>query len=174
MAHRTGFPSRGRTAKRQSIWLEFAPAVFTIAAASTPLLIFTLNASALALRPFTVVRTRGSLFYKSDQELADERYGCGFGIAVVSDQAAAIGVTAVPNPTSDYGSDLWFVIEQLQGFFQFGTNVGKDEAGRIKDLDSKAMRKVDVGQDIVVVIETSASQVSCTLESAFRMLVKVH
>ena len=174
MPPRRRFAVRGRSQKRQSVWFEFPPSQISVAAPSTAFLGFSLNAAALALRPFTVVRTRGSLFYRSDQNAGIETYGGGFGIAVVSDQATAIGVTAVPTPVTDYGSDLWFVIEQMYGRFVFGDLTGMVEGGQQRMLDSKAMRKVDVGQDIVVVFETPAQSSSFLVEAAFRMLVKLH
>ncbi len=171
---RVGGAVRGRAPRRETVWFEFGPALDTVAAASTSSLIFSLNAAALALRPFTVVRTRGTLFYRSDQVIAGERYGGNFGIAVVSDQASAVGVTAIPTPITDFGSDLWFVMEQMQGSLHVATAVGELELGFHIALDSKAMRRVDIGQDIVVVQETAAYHLSNALEVGFRMLVKLH
>ena len=166
---------RSRSARRESVWFQFGPVQQTVAAASTAAVAFSLNAAALALRPFTVVRTRGTIAYRSDQHTAEERYGGGFGIAVVSDQAVAIGVTAVPTPVTDYGSDLWFVIEQMYGTVGLTTDVGfEGNFGKERTLDSKAMRKVDVGQDLIVVLETPSFTVSFDTVMAFRMLVKLH
>ena len=177
MARRRDFV-RGAAAirsKRATLWIPFQPIVTTISAASTAVIIFSLNAAALALRPFTVVRTRGMLRVKSDQDVEDERYGGGFGIAVVSDQSVAIGATAVPTPVTDYGSDLWFVIEQIYASISSADDTGiTDPLGVERILDSKAMRKVDVGQDIIVVAESPAFGTSMDLTSAFRMLVKLH
>ena len=164
-----------RSARRDTVWLFFGPTSTTISGVSSATVISSLNAAALALRPFTVVRTRGTLHYHSDQSAADESYGGGFGLAVVSDQAVAVGITAVPTPVTDYGSDLWFLIEQLHGRVEFLSGVGFEGSnGRERMIDSKAMRKVDVGEDIVVVAETASFQSSNVLVSSFRMLVKLH
>ena len=162
---------RGPT--RETLWFEFQTNS-TITAASTALLDFSLNAAALALRPFTIVRTRGELFSRSDQQLATEVYGGNWGIAVVSDQAAAIGVTAVPNPVSDYGSDLWLAIEAVHGQFTFATAASIMESGARTVIDSKAMRRVDVGQDVIVARETPSFSPSWRTTQTFRMLVKLH
>ncbi len=174
MAHR-----RGRTVtrgpRRETVWFSFGPSSTTVAGTSTATALFSLNAAALALRPFTVIRTRGSLQYHSDQAAVDESYGGGFGISVVSDQASAIGITAVPTPVTDYASDLWFVIEQLHGRFKFLTSAGfQGDNGLERMIDSKAMRRVDIGQDIFVSLETTSFQPSCVLVASFRMLVKLH
>ncbi len=161
----------GRAPRRESVWLEFAPTSTTVAA-STAVLVFSLNAAALALEPFTVIRTRGLLQLTSDQEAAAENSRLGFGIAVVSDQATAIGVTAVPTPITDMGSDLWFVYELM--FHNFTpTPAGIGPNYNQHRFDSKAMRKVDIGQDIVVTVEQQAA-VGSILAMGFRMLIKLH
>ena len=68
-----------------------------------------LNATALALRPFTIVRQHYFLMLRSDQAAAAERQFGAFGCVVVSDQAEAVGVTAIPTPITDAGSDLWML-----------------------------------------------------------------
>jgi len=160
--------------RRSSVWIPLAPGQNSAGAASTAVVIGSLNAVALALRPFTVVRTRGSVLFRSDQSAASESYGGGFGAAVVSDQAVAIGVTAVPTPVTDFDSDLWFMIEQFFGRFDFADATGSREVGRTMQIDSKAMRKVDQGQDIVIALETSSISSSMVLDSALRFLLKLH
>ncbi len=160
--------------RRESLWFSLAPVASAIAAASTAVLTNSLNAAALALRPFTVVRTRGSMMLASDQTSAIETYAASFGFCVVSDQASAIGVTAVPTPATDRGSDLWFVYESMAGRLQLATNVGFETAGRELQFDSKAMRKVEDGSDVVVVQETEAISNGVVLITSARMLVKLH
>ncbi len=175
MAGRARFVSRvSKGPRRKTAWISFGPNLFLIPGVSTALLNFTLNAAALALRPFTIVRTRGSLFYRSDQVAASESYGGGFGIAVVSDQAAAIGITAIPTPVTDFPSEKFFVIEQMNGRIDVATSVGIDDTGRERLLDSKAMRKVDISEDIVVTMETASFHTSLQMVQAFRILVKLH
>jgi len=174
-SHKSGFHMRGGVQRRESLWLDFAPAQTTFAAASTAVLMGSLNAAALALRPFTVVRTRGYMFVRSDQSGASETYGCSVGYCIVSDQATAIGVTAVPTPVTDVNSDLWYAIDRLSGFFLFDTAVGVTGGiGARRDTDSKAMRKVEDGQDIVLVGETASFDQSCILECYSRFLIKLH
>jgi len=86
----------------------------------------------------------------------------------------AIGITAVPTPVTDYGTDLWFMIEQLEGATQVATQVGFREYGKDRYFDSKAMRKVDLGQDVAIVAETTAFQIGTLLTTSFRCLVKLH
>ena len=72
----------------------------------------------------------------SDQTTASEGFHAGMGFSVVSDQAFAIGVTAVPTPMSDIDSDLFFVYETLIGRIEVGTNVGSS-LSQSKTWDSK-------------------------------------
>ena len=91
---------------------------------------------------------------------------------MVSDQAVAIGVTAVPTPDTDRGSDLWYVFEEIFGEFVFISGVGTQERGQLHRFDSKAMRKVEDGQDIITVAESPNT--SAKIQVAVRCLIKLH
>jgi len=128
------------------VWLGLGPDQTIIATPSTASLILTLNAAADALRPFTVMRTRFEISMDTDQNVASEGYGAAYGLCVVSDQASAIGVSAVPTPITDIGSDLWFVYGAINGDLLLNTAVGftGGSSTRIREnVDSKAMRRVN-------------------------------
>ena len=96
-------------------------------------------------------------------------------MAIVSDQASAIGVTAIPTPITDMASDLWFVHQMIYGELFFTTGVGYDPQAMTNfEIDSKAMRKVDIGQDLVVVAEISSGSDGVNVTFGGRMLVKVN
>ena len=170
---RSGFIQRGGVMRRESLWLAVVTTATGLATASTAAIINTLNAAGLALRPFTVVRTRGTWLLTSDQAVASESFAAGIAACVVSDQAAAIGVTAVPTPVTDKGSDLFFMYDWNAGGFSFGTNIGFGEERIVKDYDSRAMRKVNEDQEPVFVIENDAFDGLLLTHSA-RMLIKLH
>ena len=71
---------------------------------------------------------------------------------MVSDQAVAVGVSAIPTPVTELSSDLWFVHQWIMN------SVGAGDVNNIKghqmSVDSRAMRKVEDGQDVVIVQET--------------------
>jgi len=176
MVHARGRVFRGgRAVKRDNIWLTFAPTEFTIASASTAQLLFVLNAAALLLRPFTIVRTRFQYGMRSDQTSAIEDQICGVGQVVVQDTASGIGITAVPTPITDGGSDF-HSYELLYGRFVFISGIGVDPQGLCvnRPVDSKAMRKVDFGQDLVITAETTGSSEGVQLIVGGRVLVKLH
>jgi len=164
---------RGRLgSKRMTSWLEIPP----VLSGPGVTLLASLSALELAKRPFTVVRTHLAFRLRSDQIVANETYIGAVGLAVVSDQASAIGITAIPTPVVDADSDLWFVHQWNTGTFFFGSSTSfVDSAGTQILIDSKAMRKVNEDEDVVVVFErdTVVSD-GCLVQLAGRMLIKEH
>ena len=172
---KSGFIMRGGVSRRETRWLDAVPIGISLGAPSTAVITHSLTAVELALRPFTVIRTRGFWTSESDQFITSEAWQVALGHCVVSDQAVAIGVTAVPTPETDMESDLWYVYEQLMGSFLFGDATGFQEAAAATGtFDSKAMRKVEDGQDIVSVIETAAISAGAVVRVGFRSLIKLH
>ncbi len=174
---KSGFIVRGGVRKRETLWIGGAPFQQALVATTTVALVTSLNAAALAMRPFTIVRTRGQIFVRSDQNTSSEDYGASYGQAVVSEQASAIGVTAVPTPTTDNASDLWFVFEFVIGSIRAATSVGIEEGGWSRIIDSKAMRKVEDGQDVVEVVEGPGAGIGANgsqIAGFTRFLVKLH
>ncbi len=161
--------------KRQTRWLDGPTTAQTLAGGNTAALILSLTTEELALRPFTIVRTRGIFRCSSDQQGASEQYECSLGMAVVSDEARTVGITAVPTPEEQRASDLWFVYESLSGEFVFGSVASFVEThGPEVRFDSKGMRKVEEGQDVVVVLQNSAISSGTISIVSFRMLIKLH
>jgi len=173
--HSRGFrPRISGATRRQTAWLGFSPALSTLTTAGGTI-VYSLNAAALAARPFTVVRTHMELYIISDQAAASEDQIGAFGWCVVSDQALAIGVTAVPTPITDLGSDLFFVHKiAMSSLLKDSTAGFAAVAGTPYTVDSKAMRKVNDDQDIVGVAEVAVAGNGIILFSAGRMLVKLH
>ena len=172
MARKSGFVRRNNVMRRETVWAQGTFLSTTLASTNAVAITAQLSAAGLALRPFTIVRTRGYLSVKSDQTSVAEVYGVQMGFAVVSDQALGVGVSAVPTPDADGQSDLWFVYESLWGDFEVTTDIGRLEMGQRMAYDSKAMRKVEEGQDVVQVME--CPHTSALVRDAFRMLLKLH
>ena len=156
------------------LWLEGTEATATGTAPQFATLLNSLNAQALALRPFTVVRTRGLLVARSDQEAASEYFSIAYGMIVVSDQAVTAGIASVPSPDLESSSD-WHVYDRLGADFLLGDATGFGLISVSREIDSKAMRKVDIGEDLIAVQEvSSASDGGVILSSFVRVLVKLH
>ncbi len=175
-AGKSGFIVRDGRKRRETLWFGIGENSMTLAAANSQAFTNSVQvAGLLALRPFTVVRIHWNWFLKSDQTGALEDYQTALGVAVVSDQAAIIGITAVPTPFLDLNSDLWMLHAVQAGSFIFISGVGVDpQGGVVKQLESKAMRKVEDGQDMIFVGENSGVSNGTTSLTAGRMLLKLH
>ncbi len=163
---------RPRAPRRQTLWFFIGPTETTLAASSTATLVFSLNAAALAFRPFTIVRTHLEVSLRSDQAGAIEEQHVGLGLAVVTDQAVGIGVTAVPTPVTDMGSDAWFFHHLLNADESNLTD--RTRSGQFRSWDSKAMRKVEDGFDIVTVLEGQGFGGGMVVGIGGRLLIKVN
>ncbi len=162
-----------RGARRATSWFDIEPAgvVLTVTGGT---ITHTMTATELAKRPFTVIRTHIFIHITSDQSAASENQFGAFGACVVSSQAAAIGVTAVPTPSIDAASDLWFLHGWFASSLLFASAVGFDASdGRVFNYDSKAQRKVNDDQQIVLVAGLSGGVSSgIAVSIAGRMLIK--
>ena len=171
MSPRTRF-TRGRGAKRTSQWIS-AGSVATTIGSGSQVLLQSLNAAALAIRPFTVVRTQLLVMWESDQVVTSERPHGAMGMVVVTDQAVAVGTTAVPGPISEPDAS-WLVYQGLMDSFIDATSVGfQGNSGPQYAVDSKAMRKVEANQDLIMVVENRAT-VGAIFTVEGRILIKLH
>ena len=160
-----------RGPKRLTSWFQFQPVEITFTAVGGAIF-GTLNAAALALRPFTIVRTHLELQLQSDQAAAVERQFACFGACIVSEQATGVGVAAVPTPFTDMGSELWFVHKVLYGDESKLTD--KATSATRVSIDSKAMRKVNEGEDLAFVGEFATGGAGFQMVAGGRFLVKLH
>ncbi len=174
-SNRSGFIRRSGASRRQTLWIKIIETSTQLSAAGSVVLFGGFSAAVLALRPFTIVRTRILHHVRSDQSAADEDYVAAVGMAIVTDQALAAGVASVPTPMLEADSDAWFLWNAIAGHFEFETNAGYRDTGHLENVDSKAMRKVEDGFDIAIAIENGASPFLGTQTILTgRMLIKLH
>jgi len=171
MPYRSKQIRRAAGPPRKTLWVGIDATRSTLTAAGGTIT-NSANAALLALRPFTIVRTLMQYQLLSDQAASIEQQVLAVGGAVVSDQALAIGVTAVPTPSTDVGSDLWFFHRWAFGDNQ--TITDRAQPATRFGVESRAMRKVQDGEDIVFVVELNALGEGIDLFSAGRMLIKLH
>jgi len=169
--------SRGRLGaqRRESLWVGLTPTNTGLAAGGATL-ILTASSTLLALRPFTIIRTHITWHVASDQSTAKENYAAAIGGCVVSDQAEAIGITAVPTPVTDLSSDLFFLWDSAIGIFDFTTGTGYREVGHLQKIDSKAMRRVNDDQTVIFTIEDEPTigTDGVSVKVIGRQLIKLH
>ncbi len=170
---KSGFIQRSGRMRRETSWVGIAGSETTLAPL-TPVAFTGFGATVLGLRPFTIVRVRGVLGLVSDQTAATESIHAAMGFAVVSNDVLAVGVTALPTPMSDTESDLFFVYEAIIARTLVATAVGLSRSF-FREFDSKAMRRVEDGQDLSITVESdTAPFAGCTILKGGRLLIKLH
>ena len=160
----------GAGKRRATEWFPSANVTNSQALATSSFLFDqSLTAAELAKRPFTVTRTVGSIWVRADSEvLGKEPFGA-IGFMVVSDKAVATGVTALPDPITQEGSDEWFVYQAIAANGSAGEGAPYYEY----KFDSRAMRKVQDGEDIIVMVANASSVDAMQFVIKFRLLIKV-
>ena len=161
---------------RTKMWIGAGVGRSTITASSKTF-VASLSAGALLLRPFTILRTRMLISLFSDQEAADEGPFGSYGRIVVTDTAASVGVTAIPDPgstTGDPDAD-WHVHQPVwQQLFIIGAISAVVTSGPTNWIvDSKAMRKVGP-DDNIVSMYSDESGVGSFLTTQGRTLIQLH
>ncbi len=169
---RAGGFIRGGKARRESFWIGWVFTDTALAALNTAAITNSLTAVGLALRPFTIVRTRMQLYIRSDQEAASESQFGAWGFCVVTDQAFSIGVTAVPTPVTDMDSDSWLAHQWLMS--SHGAGTVDSQKGQPYEVDSKAMRKVEDGFQPLPLVENGSGAGGIVISAAGRFLIKLH
>ena len=168
---------RRSVVRRATEWIGFvSTGEFQIAAPSTALVLGTISQVELAdFVPFTLIRIRGWFSHRSDQAAASETYAGALGIAVVKEQARAVGGTSLPAPITDSGDDSWLYWTPFVGRIAVATSVGiVTELYTNLIIDNKAMRKIADGDAFVVTAETAALGAGVNGLFFVRMLFKLH
>ena len=169
---RGGTVSRVSGKRRETRWIASTDeTALTNLAAGTAILDQSLGG---AVDPFTIIRTRGHVWIGSDQTTSSEDPFGAFGMAIVSDQVVAVGVTAVPTPFTEDDSDYWFVHDYFAQGLRVLDATGASWAGLIDTpFDSKAMRKVNPDESCIFVLENGSSSHAFDFLVKFRQLIKV-
>ena len=124
----------------------------------------------------TIIRTRGMLqliLTAADAPLSGFRGA--FGICIVSEDAFAVGVTAVPDPVDDAEWDGWFW-HQFYSLMQPITFAAQSTASSVLtlEIDSKAMRKIRATDVVILVGEhIESGTASMTVVAGTRLLFKL-
>ena len=172
MARRFHTPQRVERSTRIPVWIGAEFDTTTISGSSSAILT-TLNAAALALRPFTIIRHRILIHIESDQAAASEILQGAYGKIVVEEEAQIAGVAAVPKPLAEPDAP-WMVYQPLISSFLFGTGVGFVEPGGVNVVvDSKAMRKVGLSETLISVVELGTVP-GGIIGVEGRILIKLH
>jgi len=163
-----------RPPKKTMVWLGGTPSQSSTAiAANTAVLLSTLNAAALTLRPFTVLRTRGFVAVATDQTAATEKPFGIYSQIVVSDEALAAGIASIPEPFGEPDADF-FVHQPFLNDILVTSAIGSMRGWTTFPFDSKAMRKVGNNDTIVTVGSNVAASHGIEIIVVSRRLVQLH
>ncbi len=125
----------------------------------------------------TLVRTRGHvLHYLESSAAISDGFNGAFGIGIVTAQAFAIGVTAMPGPVAELDWDGWLFHQfyTIRGLFVTTPGQSQGPAFIRFDVDSKAMRKVDENEVIFAMYEgTESGTVTSRIDFDSRILFKL-
>ena len=172
---RSGF-FRGRSPRRQTAW-EQGPGGSTATGLTGSNTQIVGSGIAALVDGLTVVRIRGSFeAILTSAVSALDGFHAVLGMCVVTNDAFAIGVTAVPNPMDDADWDGWM----YHRFFDLHAK-GATPSFLLEnqtviqfEVDTKAMRKLPLNETLLMsmqLIEVGAAGISVFFDS--RMLVKL-
>ncbi len=176
MARRSRAPSGiRRTHKRDTFWTSsIATAPSVLAANSVNLFTLFTNAQMFSgeLVDHTIIRTRGFIGVQSDQVGTSESGMIALGIILQNERARVAGAAAVPTPivSPDAG---WFVYGLFPWMSRFADATGIVTPGQMFEIDSKAMRKVDGSDSVVLVVDNASAAFGCDFIFGFHFLVKL-
>ena len=128
-------------------------------ASGTKAIVLSFTSSGLASHD-TVVRIVGSISGAADA-VVNGQFVLGAG--VFADNAVAAGVAFLPDPLTDVNDDLWTMIRSVP---YIGSQVREFE------FDSRGMRKVEEGQQLVFIGANSASGANFKFSVYLRLLAK--
>ena len=172
MANRNRFPtSRSRGGSRPNrAWSGIASVGFTGVGVSAKVILGSFALSSDAIDE-TILRTVGMLAVESDQSAAVEDQIGAFGMIRVTENAFAVGITAVPGPVTDINDDGWLL---MVPFAQSGASVLAAGPSSVQyPFDSKAKRVVEGGIRAVIVVENASASHVFQVAFVMRLLAQV-
>ena len=106
--------------------------------------------------PVTLIRTRGEveMFLKTGGTVGDGFRGA-FGIAKASSVAFAAGIASLPGPISEINWDGWLYHRFFGVHIQDTTDFNGPATSLRFEIDSKAMRKLEVEDTVYAMLEVT-------------------
>ncbi len=141
---------RGGTRRGATDWARIVATGYTTVPAATKILLVSFALSNPGISE-TVRRTRGMISVRSDAAVLESQLGA-LGFVRVNDLAIAAGAASIPGPVTDASDDGWFVWEP---FGQHLNGGGGMPVSVQYPFDSRAMRTVDEGFGLAVMIENA-------------------
>ncbi len=161
-----------RAAKRQSTWIGPADQGYVPVGSAGAAIISTFDPDGASLIAPTIIRTRGQVSTALSVGIAGDVDVIGaYGMCIVSDNAAGIGITAVPLPFDDAAWGGWFVWRSFSMRYEFTSGVDARFTMQSEEVDSKAMRKVSTDETILIVAQSQVG--AFDISAPLRLLLKL-
>ena len=174
MARSRGFHPGNATSWRQTGWDvgPGGPAPTSITGSGAQILGSGISALTDGL---TLVRVRGFIEIVMELGGVGEGFTGAVGLCVVTDDAFAVGITALPSSITDMSDDVWM----YHRFFSLHAGAVSATAALARiheswEVDSKAMRKIPQGKTLAMVLEvTEIGTADATIAFDSRVLLKL-
>ena len=180
MARTRGFSRVRPSNRRQTAWSAGPGGLPSTLLTDNDSQVVGLGAEA-QLEGLTLVRIRGSLqaYLVDDFSSTQEGLHCAFGLVVVTAEAFAVGISAIPKPLTDSFFDGWLYhrfFDLHAGKNIVGTEPNINQLNVVQfEVDSKAMRKTPAATVIAAVVESQLTGISSSARVIFdsRALAKL-
>ena len=168
MARQRQFQIRRRRASNKD-WTGIVGAAYVTLAASTKVLAasFSLNNPGI---DETILRTVGLLSIESDQNAAIEEQIGALGVCEITDRAATVGITAIPDPVTEVDADFWLLYVP---FSMSGARGAVPNDSVQFHYDSKAKRILEEGSQLAVVVANAHATHGLRFHLSMRILSMV-
>ena len=169
MATRSGRRQFNRSSRPNRGWSGLIEPTYTVIPAASRVLLSSFVPSNPGI-DLTILRCVGGISVKTDNASSPEDQLGVFGMIAVSDAAAAIGITALPDPVDDIDFDGWFLYQSFAQSFHVATSVGFGIFDRWYSFDSKAKRILP-GEGVTLVAVASNAHASEGFEIAVNLRI---
>ena len=160
-----------RSARRKTVWIGTSSTVSLNIAAAASVIHSSFAPDVLAMLAPTVARVRGVFKVFPQVFSADLEYSGAYGLCIVSDEAFTAGAASIPRPHDDDDWGGWIV----HGYYSGHVEAMAVNAGSLvvehHVIDSKAMRKVEINEIFVWMIEAQAGAVAAQLQARVLMML---
>ncbi len=172
MPRRRSFPQNRIRPRSRTTWVGSADQAYVAIGAGLSVIQQSFDPSAASMLEPTILRSRGLISVRLNSFASDLSFTGVIGMGVVTDDAFAAGAVSIPRPFDDADWGGWFVWEPYSFYLEFADAIGfQSKADMHFKFDSKAMRRVEPNETVVVMVESQSVAVDVSV--TFRQLYKL-
>jgi len=145
-----------RGVKRQTSWIGAADQGFILVPTTARVVVGSFPIDTSGFERPTLIRTRGTIIHSPEVLTADLEYHGAWGLGFVSDQAFAIGATALPGPFDEADWGGWLAHGYFGMKYDLTSDIGRIIVSENILVDSKAMRKAGQNDTLILMAESQS------------------